>query len=460
MRLGISAKLFLGILIACAIVLIANGVAGRIIFERGFMGYLNEQGEERMREILPRLQQGYVEHGNWDFVRGNPDAWFGLMRPASMQPGMPLQAPPVSDQIGAVPRFALLDTQLKNLIGNPEAGADAVRLPIEVQGQTVGWLAMVPFQKAIAGGELRFYEAQVRAWWINGAVSVAVAALIAWLLSRALLWRVGGLTGAVHRLAAGDYGHRVPRVGKDELGRLAADVNRLAETLENTESSRRAFMADISHELRTPLAVVRAELEAIQDGIRPLSQEALTPLHGEVRQLGKLIDDLHELSLTQTGSMAYRFAPVQIAAVLDHVQAGMRGRFADAGLTLDGDAEPAAVLIQGDERRLQQLFSNLLENALRYTDGGGRVQTSVRQHDGQAEVVIEDSAPGVDEAHRERLFERFYRVENSRNRATGGSGLGLAISQNIVITHGGSIHAEASALGGLRIVIRFPVVTA
>ncbi|MFT4190275.1 MAG: sensor histidine kinase efflux regulator BaeS [Comamonas sp.] len=477
MRLpGTSAQLFLAILAACAVVLTANGIASRLSFERDFMGYLNEQGLQRMREVLPRVAQAYREHGNWDFLRGQPQAWFELMRPerqAGQTDPSAMRAPSVSDQTGAVPRFALLDAQGRWLAGNPGTDSTAIRLPVRVSERgsdtvaetvsepgggepPVGWLAMVPFQQAIAEGDVRFYQAQRRAWWLNGVVSVLVAAALAWLLSRALLGRVRGLTDSIHRLAAGDYAHRAARAGGDELGRLAADVNQLAAALENTERNRRAFMADISHELRTPLAVLRAELEAIQDGIRPLTQAALASLHGEVQQLGQLIDDLGELAVTQAGEMSYRFAPLDLDGVLHNTLAGMRGRFADAGLTLDAEPAGTPQRVRGDERRLQQLFANLLENALRYTARGGRVAVRVSTQGGQVEAVVEDSAPGVEPAHRARLFERFYRVEGSRNRASGGSGLGLAICRNIVEAHGGEIRAQDSPLGGLRITARFP----
>lgn len=456
MKPGIAVKLFLAMLAACALMLAINGLMGRFLFERAFMGYLNEQGIERMREVLPEIAANYRRHGSWDFVRGNAEAWFALMRTPVPGGDPTLRVPPISDQIGAIPRLALLDADGTRLIGNPTAGADSIRLPVNVEGVIVGWLAMVPFQKAIAAGDVRFYRAQVRAWWINGTASVMVAALLAWFLSRALLARVGRLTGAVHRLAAGDYATRTTASGDDELGGLAQDINRLADTLEHTEHNRRAFMADISHELRTPLAVLRAELEAIQDGIRPLTPATLAPLQAQVQQLGKLIDDLHELSVTQVGEISYRFAGIDLGQILQSAAAGMQGRFADAGLALELVAAPDPMLIQGDERRLQQLLANLLENALHYTDRGGRVVILAQTQGVQVRVVVEDSAPGVEATRRARLFERFYRVDTSRNRATGGSGLGLAICRNIVQAHGGSIEAEDSPLGGLRIVVTLP----
>jgi len=455
MKLGIRARLFFAVLAACALVVVANGLMARLLFERTFMGYLNDQGVARMHEVLPRLAAGYREHGSWDFMRDNLDAWRAIMH-ANLARNAPPGTRPVSDQTGAVPRFALFDAHGARVMGNPEAGPDAVRLPVSVDGRTVGWLAMIPFQQAIASGDVRFYQAQVRGWWTNGVISVLVAAALAWLLSRALLKRVGGMAGAIHRLASGDYAVRIPSNDRDELDQLAHDVNRLADTLEHTERSRRSFMADISHELRTPLAVLRAELEAIQDGIRPMTPATLAPLQGEVQQLGKLIDDLYELSVTQVGEVSYQFAPLDLDELAQSVAAGMRGRFADAGLDLQALPAAPPARVRGDERRLLQLLANLLENALRYTDRGGQVVMRVIGGQERVELVIEDSAPGVGAEGRARLFERFYRVESSRNRASGGSGLGLAICQNIVQAHGGTIRAEASALGGLRIVASLP----
>ena len=460
MRLRLSVKLFLAILAACAVVLAINGVFARHFFTRDFLGYLNEQGVERMRGIAPQVGAAYAEHGDWEFLRTNTREWFHMMRPQDGSEPPVRGVPPVSDQTGAVPRLALFDMQGNLIAGNTNASMenDSTRLPVLSNGTQVGWLAMVPFQKAISAGDVRFYDAQVRARWVNGAASVLVAALISLLLTSTLLKRLKALTQFVHKLAQGDYSQRIASMNRDEVDRLASDISQLASKLENIEQNRRAFMADISHELRTPLAVLKAELEAIQDGIRPMNLATLAPLQSEVQQLNKLVDDFYDLAVTQTGQFSYEFENIDLRRIVQSAAANLLARAADGGLALQLiGAEEAPVFIHGDESRLQQLMSNLLENAIRYTDAGGRIQVQIHESGGEAHVSIEDSAPGVEPEQRERLFDRFYRVEASRNRASGGSGLGLAICRNIVESHGGSIHAEASALGGLRIVIRIPL---
>jgi len=453
--------MFCAMLVVCAVALLVNGVAGKILFERGFLGYLNGQGVGRMEHLLPHLRAEYLRHGDWEFVRGQRRVWFRMIRPnvGDTTDEALLTSPPLSDQTGAVARFALLDAQGQRVIGNEDVDASAYRRAIVVNGKTVGWIAMVPFEKVLARNEQKFVQGQLRRWWAISIASVLAAGVLAWLLIRPLRRRINSLGAATHQLSGGDYSTRITPGNDDELGRLAQDFNRMASTLEHSEQARREFMADISHELRTPLSVLRAEMEAIQDGIRPMTPASLLPLQGEVRQLGKLIDDLHDLALTQSGELAYVRHSLDLGEVLGGVLDGMRGRFVAADLALVVPARSEPLPVTGDERRLQQLFANLLENALRYTDNGGSVVVQAERAEGRAQVVIEDSAPGVDAGKHQRLFERFYRAEASRNRASGGSGLGLAICRNIVLAHGGDIQAQSSALGGLRIVVRFPLNT-
>jgi two-component system sensor histidine kinase BaeS len=182
-----------------------------------------------------------------------------------------------------------------------------------------------------------------------------------------------------------------------------------------------------------------------------------------VTQLNKLVDDLHELAVTQTGEFRYTFEALDLHRIAQHCAMTMQARARDSGLTLSFSSNGQPLFIQGDESRLQQLLSNLLENSIRYTHRAGRsgwrwpaVPAPQAVPAGMAELSIEDSAPGVDEAARPHLFERFYRVDASRNRSSGGSGLGLSICRNIVESHGGEIAAHPSPLGGLRIVVRLP----
>jgi two-component system sensor histidine kinase BaeS len=434
------------------------GVAAHISFTRGFLGYLNEQGVERAESLVPRLSAAYREHGSWEFLRGNPRAWFQLLRPPRDADDPPLTTLPEPDLTGVNLRVTLLDADRSVVIGQPNVGPDAAMRAIEVDGRTVGWLAVLPFQRATASAGVRFEERQLRAIWVIGAVSVLLAALVALWLARVLLAPVKRIASATHRLAAGDYSIRVRAASNDEIGALAEDFNRLAQTLERNEQLRRAFVADISHELRTPLAVLRGELEAIEDGVRPLSRESLHSLQSEVQMLNKLVGDLYDLSLSDVGALTYRKVDVELSDVVRSTVKLFNGRLAERGLSLELQVAPEPLIVLGDEARLRQMMINLVENSLRYTDAGGKVRVSCAAHDGAARIQIEDSAPGVPAEALGKLFDRFYRVDASRNRASGGAGLGLSIVKNIVEAHDGSLVAEPSELGGLRVVVSVPLV--
>ncbi|MFY0751964.1 ATP-binding protein [Pseudomonas sp. NFX5] len=458
MKLSISTKLFVAVSAGVLLVILSMGLATSWSFGRGFLGYINEQALERMATVVPRLASAYAREGNWAFMRNRPDRWFDIMRPDPDEERVThdLRTPLASDLTGALFRIALLDKDRKRVTGYTAIGEDALVSPIVVAGETVGWLAVTPFQSVTEAGGERFQQYQLRTSLVMGVFSLLLAMLIAWWIARTLLEPVKRVAAATHRLASGDYSSRVAVASNDEVGQLARDFNQLAYTLERNEKMRREFMADVSHELRTPLSVLRGELEAIEDGVRSLDPNTMKSLLGEVGMLSKLVDDLYELSLADIGALTYRKAPCMLNDVLENSLAMYRERFAARQLQLDLELPREPVELLADASRLQQLFSNLLENALRYTDVNGRLRLSVGVDRDTVRIDFLDSGPGVSASQLPRLFERFYRGESSRNREHGGAGLGLAICRSIANAHDGSLVADHSPYGGLWLTLRLP----
>ncbi|RYZ93779.1 MAG: histidine kinase, partial [Moraxellaceae bacterium] len=221
----------------------------------------------------------------------------------------------------------------------------------------------------------------------------------------------------------------------------------------------RQWVADISHELRTPIAVLQAELEAVEDGVRPLDKETVTRLIKHSQRLKHLVNDLYELSLTDLGGMTYRKNTMDLAVLLQESVTSMQPQFLSHNIDIQLLLPNAAAIIFGDHNRLQQLFVNLLKNSLQYTNAPGITQVSLKLDNQQAIICIEDTAPGVADEHHEKLFERLYRADSSRHRTTGGAGLGLSICRNIVTAHEGKITTSNSELGGLKITISLPCST-
>nr|CAA6802370.1 MAG: Sensory histidine kinase BaeS [uncultured Thiotrichaceae bacterium] len=215
---------------------------------------------------------------------------------------------------------------------------------------------------------------------------------------------------------------------------------------------------DIAHELRTPLSILRGEIEAIQDGISQATPQTIQSLHQETLHLQRLVEDLYTLSISDSGSLTYHKTTLNIAGLLRETLAQFDAPLKEAQLILTSEIINIAN-VEGDSQRLQQLFQNLLRNSLRYTDTPGKLHVTLTVTSNQVSISFEDSPPGVPNESLPHLFERLYRVESSRNRATGGAGIGLSICHNIALAHDGSISAEPADLGGLKITITLPRTT-
>ncbi len=309
-RPGITGKLFLAIFATCIVLLISMHWAVRISFERGFIDYIKHGNEQRLQLLSDALGEQYAQHGNWRFLRNNDCFVFQscvhlntIIR--KINPAR------VCHRTAGVPSSGWFDQNNKVLVG-PRAPIppDGTRRPILVNGAEVGAVIASPVERLTRNTDINFDKQQRQTSWLIVALATLLAALATFLLARGLLAPVKRLVDGTHKLAAGDFTTRVTPTSEDELGKLAQDFNQLASTLEKNQQMRRDFMADISHELRTPLAVLRGELEAIQDGVRKFTPETVASLQAEVGTLTKLVDDLHQLSMSDEGALAYQKAPV------------------------------------------------------------------------------------------------------------------------------------------------------
>ena len=456
MRLGITAKLFLGVLATSVLVALVMAVAGQLGFQRDFRQYLDAAEARRGEVLAETLAAVYADSGDWTRLAGADRRWRALLRAHPRGPEAEPDARRGPHRLGA--RVALYDARGRLVVGERELGADVIRHPIVVDGRTVGELVQARARQPVEAADLRFQRAQYRNLAIASLAAVLFAALAAALLSRTFLAPARAIGTATHRLAAGDFETRVAVAAEDEFGRLADDFNLLARTLGRNEAMRRRMMADVAHELRTPLAIIHGELAAVEDGVRPFGPDTLGSLQAETRALAKLVDDLYQLSLSDLGALDYRRRDLELRGLMAEALLPLRERCRAAGLELDdGGVAGEPIAVHADADRLAQLVTNLVENAVRYTDAPGRIEVSVRRAGRDAVLELHDSPPGVPSQELDKLFERFFRLEGSRSRASGGAGLGLAICRNIVEAHDGTIEAFASPLGGLGVRVRLPL---
>lgn len=485
----IQNKLFAVIILTSTVLVGAMMALVQWSIDRGMLDYVNTRETEQATPLLDALASTYGETQSWQAISHQPELWHQLLRqhfikkirkrrdpfkddkhgkPPPSRHHLGERPPPTGDKSRPFRKpppkgVALLDGELQLVAGSLPRSAAAGdmskvnKLPIELEQQIVGWLLFPKREKITEGFELQFLQQQREAFLVISLLVIGLAIIVALPLARHFVRPINRLADGTQQLTHGRYQLQLDTDRSDELGQLARDFNQLALTLEDNENNRKRWLADISHELRTPLAILKGELEAIIDGIREPSPENLLSLQQEIDHLNKLIDDLYQLSNSEIGGMRYNMEPLELDNTLASLCKHHQPIIQAANLQLCYNGPQKTVKLLADSTRLHQLFDNLLENSLKYTDAPGSIHITLAIEERYAVIDIEDSAPGVPEEALDKVFDHLYRVDDSRNRETGGSGLGLSICRQIVVAHGGTITAQHSTLGGLRITTRLPL---
>ncbi len=490
-RLKLKYKLFAILFSASALLIAGMFYFTQKSFEHGLNRYVDDIEMNRLGTMCRVLEEKYAEKKSWDFLRGNRSEWLklkkkslrklryqprreyrlhrmreGILRPGQDFKGKGKKRPWDKNQWRSplnrkqYPTVILLDKNKHPIFGKVSETEEVRLMSVKYRNNIVGWLGMVPPESFIEAEELLFFKDQSRTFVLISVLMLLLSIIIAIWAAFYLERPIKVLTRGTRSLAAGEYHIRIPAASGDELGQLSKDFNVLAKTLEENEKSRKQWVQDIAHELRTPLTLLSGELEAVQDGVRKLTPETLGLLQGDIARLIRLVSDLNELSKTDLGALSYKKEEVDLVEILHRVTDRFHEEFDSRKIDLeDLTREEKPLPVFADSERLSQLFGNLLQNSLEYTHTPGNVKLWIHREGGKATVNIEDSAPGVPEAELPKLFERFYRLEPSRNRKFGGTGLGLCICRNIVNAHQGEIAALPSPTGGILIKIKLPTIT-
>jgi signal transduction histidine kinase len=354
-----------------------------------------------------------------------------------------------------------------NVIFNPEDPQADGRLDLalhpaaislQVEERTVGFL-VPPDGTALSADDLesalleRLNRASLNAALLAGGLALVLATLLAY----SLLRPVRSLTQAARRLSEGDLSQRVVEAGPDELTVLGRTFNQMADSLQEAKARRQAMTADIAHELRTPLAVQRANLEALQDGVYPLAPENLEPILEQNQLLTRLVGDLRTLALVDAGELSLERRPTDLGALA----LGLADRFQPQAVrrrvTLQTDLSRGCPPLSLDPDRVEQILSNLLDNALRHTPAGGTITISLACAAGEAVITVRDTGPGIPPEVLPQIFERFFRADRARSRQEGGTGLGLAIARQLAEAHGGAMAAANLPQGGAEFRFSLPI---
>lgn len=278
---------------------------------------------------------------------------------------------------------------------------------------------------------------------VSSVIAAAVAMFLGWILVRRMVRPISDMMLLSERIAAGDYAQRVETGGPDELVRLADSLNRMAASLQRIEALRRDLVANVAHELRTPLSTLQGYLEALRDGVVPVSLDTLASLHEEVLRLVRLVDTLQQLSQFDARVSGVRRARLDVAALARQMAPVYHHELSARGLTVSEVCDPACPQIEADPDLISQALRNLLDNALRHASPGTDITIRTTCADGIVRIAVENTGEEIAPEDLPHIFERFYRGEKSRSRDTGGAGIGLALVQEIARAHGGEVGAAS-----------------
>jgi len=410
-----------------------------------FRRYGERSEQVRFGRVGFELMHHYREYGSWEGIQPYVEQWGSLYGHRII----------VTDSSGIV----VADSQVE-LLGqqyHPDTRGMPLSPPWEENATGTFYISPDPAKDFPSPMSLSQAIGHFLLW--GALLAIAIALIFTFFISRRISAPVKAVTNAAQRLGQGDLSQRVQTKEKGEIGELANTFNSMAANLERSEQLRRNMIADTAHELRTPLSNLNGYLEAIRDGLVKADESTIRSLNEEASLLSQLVDELQELSLAEAGELKLNCHVENINKIVTQA-AAMRQELADAkGISLKIELTDISPQANIDSRRIIQLLLNLIDNSIRHTPDGGTITIATKKFDERIEISVGDTGEGIPAEDLPNVFERFYRVDKSRTRATGGTGLGLTIAKRIVEAHGGEIQVQSELGKGSSFAFSLPITT-
>lgn len=439
------AAAFAGIGIAAAAL---TAILVNVSFGTRFTSYLEDQQRAGQERLMTGLVDSYRRSNGWDAADLRSVQFVALMDGGTVRV-VDLQGSTVWDATeGVSPEMAAMHRQM---MGSGSLGAEQ-RLPIQVGGDVVGTAIVRLPEAGVLPQDVSFRSSVNRLLLFGGVLAGVVALVLGIVLARRATAPASELTRTARALAAGDRSERVEFEGPDEFGEMARAFNSMADTIEEEDRLRRAFAADVAHELRTPLAILRTQMEGIQDGVVEPSSPALASLLEETLRLSRLVADLELLASADAAGFSLVRQPVELRPLLEGAAQEFAGPYEAEDVALRTDLSD--VQVKADPTRIRQVVTNLLSNALKFTPSGGEVALTARTDDGRALIRVSDTGPGIPADEVAHVFDRFFRGREVR---AGGSGIGLTVARELVRAHDGDIQVTSDPGRGTTFTVFLPM---
>jgi len=463
-------KLTLALLLVVAVSVGLTAYLTNLRTASEFSRYISQGRLSYVEQVQETLSEYYADTGSWQGVQGLFDDLprFGTYRLVLADGSGVIVGDSDADWLGKTTTQIGLADPASVVVSGQQVGALYLVSSSTGQGQGKGQMAGPggPEQQPLTGEDQDFLNRFNRSLAIAAAVGAVVAILLGLVLTRQITRPIKELKKGASRIAAGRLGYRVKVKSQDEFGELARSFNSMATSLQNNEEARQRLLADIAHELRTPLSVIEGTVDAMLDGVFEADASNLRSIKEETALLTRLVADLRDLSLAESGQLKLELEPVDLADLVRRLVSQTEVMARQKDITLRLDTAEQLPQVQADGKRIEQVVANLLSNALHHTPAGGSIAVtvaragSVPEYQGGKEdvlVSIADTGEGIPAQHLPHVFERLYRVDDARSRKRGGAGLGLAIARQMVELHRGRIWVDSDPGKGSRFSFTLPV---
>ncbi|MDI3547833.1 MAG: hypothetical protein PWR10_1485 [Halanaerobiales bacterium] len=462
-RLGLKI-LIVFLLISLGGLTLASFLINRSI-NNNFRDYLSEKRREADEQIVTVIENLYQERGNWAEII--PE----LMK-LDIVSGRFIR---IEDRYGnsiynsfeynrGMMRDSMMRGMMRGMMGrhynlSPDIFKYARSYDLTIKGEKIGRVFISsPEQPGLLTARDRYFTERINKaiLWAAGLIAL-VTILVSIYFSRRLSRPLLEMSEATQKIAEGRFEQRINVSGSDELGRLGIAFNEMAGKLEHLEKIRQESTSDLAHELRTPLTTMRSYLEAMEDGVIPPSKENISSLHSELMRLVRLVNRLGELAEVEGKIINLKKEELNLLDLVERVGERFLPLAGEKGIDFRVRAEDRGLIINGDQDSIEQIFSNLFSNAIKYTNPGGKIEVSLEKKNDRVRVVVKDTGIGIAREDLPYIFERFYRADKSRSRGTGGTGIGLTLTKKLVEAHDGQIFVRSKLGEGTEFTILFPL---
>jgi two-component system sensor histidine kinase BaeS len=461
MKFSLKLKLSMSYIFMALLLVALISLCINVLLENQFKSYIIKQQEQRNKDLMNLVTKQYnLANNSWDTNAieniGVNALEQGIIMKVEDKAGKMLWDSTVHNNGLCVQMLAHMSNNMHSKYPNFKGGYIETDYPVKVNFKDVAVVKIGYFGPYyFTDNDLAFINSLNTILIAVGILSLFIALILGTYMAKRISKPISKAVNAAEQISKGNFEERIAeKSNTKEINRLTGTINNLAETLEKQEVLRKRMAADVAHELRTPLANLQSSMEAMIDGIWKLDTKRLKSCHEEITRINRMVGDMEKLARFEAENITLNKSKFDVSELIQHILNNFETDFKnkDINLIFNGEEE----IIEADKDKINQVVTNLVSNALKYTNQGGTVVIIMNESEHSSEISVKDNGNGIPEEDLPYIFERFYRADKSRNRLTGGTGLGLTIAKSIVEAHSGKITVSSELNKGTEFIVSLP----